>query len=255
MAVLLILLAIVARYAWMQRGGRSTDWTRTQRVAVIVVERAGEEVDPALVKKFRRAGPKVEAAMHEARSKYGANGAEPIEFEVFGPVPETVLLPPEPSDDLIELVQFNRALSDYASVHDEAAGVNESYFDTRIYMRTSSTTGLLQVAEGVSQQDGGIGVVAVEINDKGIDFAWFVVLHEFFHTCGALDKYGEDGLPLNPEGLCDPGQQPLYPQAGTEIMARGRPVSASREVLPGPPSTWTVGEWTARDVGWLRAQE
>lgn len=252
--VLLVLLAIVARYAWMARGGRSTDWTRSQQVAVVIIERGQQEVDPTLVKKFKRAGPQVEAAMQEALSKYSPGANEPIQFSVFGPVPEQVLLPDDPGEGLMARFEFNRALSAYADVHDELAGLGDSYFDTRIYMRTSSTSGRLQVAEGISQQDGGIGVIAVEISDKGIDFAWFVVLHEFFHTCGALDKYGEGGLPLNPEGLFDPAQEPLYPQAGTEIMARGRPVSPVREVLPGPPSTWTVGEWSAREIGWLREQ-
>ena len=47
-----------------------------------------------------------------------------------------------------------------------------------------------------------------------------VVTHELLHTLGATDKYDRrTGQPLAPQGLGDPEQSPLYPQASGEIMA------------------------------------
>ena len=35
-------------------------------------------------------------------------------------------------------------------------------------------------------------------------------------------------------------------------MSRGRPVENGEEDLPGHSSTWVVGAWTAKEIGWAR---
>ena len=106
------------------------------------------------------------------------------------------------------------------------------------------------MAEGLAQQQGRVGVVSTQISQDGIDLAWFVAIHEYLHTRGATDKYGPNGRALHPQGYADPTQEPLLPQLGTELMARGRPESAIEEDIPGAPETWVVGKQTAEEIGW-----
>ena len=77
--------------------------------------------------------------------------------------------------------------------------------------------------------------------------------HELFHLLGADDRYGPDGNAIIPDGLGDPDREPLYPQDGAEIMARGRVIAPGREAPPGDLVELRVGAPTAREIGWLPA--
>ena len=78
-----------------------------------------------------------------------------------------------------------------------------------------------------------------------------MVAHELFHLLGADDRYGPDGNAIIPDGLGDPDREPLYPQDGAEIMARGRVLRPGHEEPPGDLNELRVGAATAREIGWL----
>ena len=78
-----------------------------------------------------------------------------------------------------------------------------------------------------------------------------VIAHEFLHTVGASDKYDlQSGVPLYPLGYADPAQQPLYPQADTEVMAARRPLSATEWEMPRNLTHVVVGPATALEIRW-----
>ena len=80
-----------------------------------------------------------------------------------------------------------------------------------------------------------------------------VIAHELLHTVGASDKYDlATGAPLFPNGYADPQQQPLYPQAKTEIMAGRRPLSAGEAEMPRNLRHVIVGPATALEIHWSR---
>ncbi len=229
---------------------RNLGWERPHRIAVILVQDADTSLSLELRDAFAQRAEAVEAALLVQRQRYSPTANAPVELSVVGPVSEAAVLPSLESSGLLDLLTFNLALGRYAEQHDELAGVDGSSFDVRLYVRVQQAEDSREMAEGLGQQQGRIGVVTTEISPSGIDFAWFVVIHEYLHTRGATDKYGVDGRALNPHGLADPDQVPLYPQTGTELMARGRPLSPTEEDLPGAPATWVVGEWTATEIKW-----
>ena len=77
-----------------------------------------------------------------------------------------------------------------------------------------------------------------------------VIAHEFLHTVGATDKYDESGLPMVPDGLGNPSQDPVYPQRHTEIMAGKRAISSTQAEMPNSFRRMVIGKKTAQEIGW-----
>jgi hypothetical protein len=249
-AILLLLLVFVGLLGWKEVRRRHARWERPQRVAIVLVETPGSEVSDELIASFSGEAGAVESALMHERRRYRADAPAPLDLEVFGPVEARRESPVPSGNGLLELLKFNLALFGYARELDSAVSLDADLFDVRIYLRVRESGGSREAAEGLGQHGGTIGVVSTEISHDGISFAWFVALHELFHTRGATDKYDVTGRALVPQGLAEPNQSPLFPQKATELMARGRPLSPSVEDIPGSPSTWVVGEWTAREIGW-----
>lgn len=250
LVVLSLTLAVVSIFGWMEWRRRTLGWDRSQRVAVVLLT-SRETPSEAALDAFRNGTERVLAALAAQKARYLDDGVPPFEFRVFGPVRELRPLPVFEDDGLWSLFRFNRELAAYAASHDEAAGLTGA-FDTRIYLQgTRPQSEHRQSVEGVSQAGGQIGAVSAELNEASWDFAWFVVVHELLHTRGASDKYDPHGHALEPEGLADPDRDPRYPQLGVELMARGQPEAKGQELPPGPPETWAIGKWTAREIGWV----
>lgn len=250
-AFLLCVLFFVVLLAWKESRRKNLGWETPQRVAVVLVVPSGAEISDELAQAFRHNTQVVEAALQAARRVHEGAAGPPVGLTVLGPIAEVQHPPKHPQEGTLALLRFNWELESYASDQDQAAGLDEALYDARIYLRIKESSGHHEAAEGLGQQGGTIGVVSTEISEEGVDFAWFVALHEFFHTRGASDKYDAEGFALVPEGLADPERRPLLPQSGTELMARGRPVIPGKEDIPGTPDTWVVGVWTAREIGWL----
>jgi hypothetical protein len=85
-----------------------------------------------------------------------------------------------------------------------------------------------------------------------IDFALFVAAHELFHTLGAGDHYDANGHATFPSGFAEPESKPLYPQRAAELMARNIPLSPTTERPPETLSELSVGDASAREIGWRR---
>lgn len=251
LTALMACLLGVLLMGWKEINRRQMDWSSPHQVAIILVERDGVSIDSHLVEQFRKRSEEVEDVLSREMSLYHPVGRKPFEFEVFGPVAESRPPPTAPEDEILSLLRFNWALSRYAERHDASLGLDDEHFDVRIYLRVSTPEQASeQVVEGMGQQLGSIGMVTADFAPSSIDFAWFVAVHELLHTRGATDKYGADGHALYPAGLADPQRRPMYPQAGVELMARGRPVSPGVERPPGVPSSWAIGRWTAAEIEW-----
>jgi hypothetical protein len=253
--VLLAVLALVLVYAAWDHTARSARraWRVPLEVALVLLERGS--VDQAALDAFEERLPELEAALAREFARYGGLFS-PIHFQRFGPVPERVP-PPEPDPDpgLLEPARLSVALLRYARQSDAAAGVRDSWgaaYDGKIYVVLSAPRSTRRAwVEGLGQHGGRIATSHIELGEHSVDFGLFVVAHEVFHLLGARDRYGDDGATLIPEGLGDPLGEPLYPQQGAEIMARGRVLEPGREVPPAHLDELRVGAATAREIGWL----
>jgi len=251
-SILLTILLGVVLYAWRDIDSRAArkDWSRPLTVAIVVI--AAEPLDPTLVDRLRERSPTLEGRLTQEMRRYGSELSRPFSFEVFGPV--TVEGPPPElptSESFSDAVQFSFALKRYAGRADDAAKIGSRRFDSCIYLVAKPpATKTRKAVEGLSQLGGRLGLVKVDLDSSMIDFAFFVIAHELFHTLGASDKYDTVGNPVVPSGLPEPDRQPRFPQRFAEIMARHRAVDAQRSVPPESLGELMVGIETAREIGW-----
>lgn len=252
-SVLLAILFGVLLYAWgdVRRRELRTDWTRTLRVALIVVPL--EPLDARVVSSLPVRARVLEERLATEMKRY-RRGPRPFDIEIAtashgGPPPA----PPSDPNDWVGTVAYNWYLSRWVAGIDEQARVDPDALDARIYVvaKPGGEPGSLLTVEGTGQQGGRLGVVQIDLDASMVDIALFVAAHELFHVLGASDKYAPDGSVLVPEGLADPNRVPLFPQLGAELMARHRPVSARESVMPQSLDELAVGPGTAREVRWL----
>jgi hypothetical protein len=248
-ALLLGVLAIVVVYAVhdvLSRRQR-TAWRRTLDVALVIVTEPG--VDAASVMALRRRVPELSARLARELGRYRAEAPSPFEFVTYGPTPLVQELPEPGGDGLGEAARYAWALHRFTSDVDDRASVPARGFDSRLYLIVKAPSKDALV-EGQSEHGGRIGIARAELAADRVDVALFVAAHELFHTLGAVDHYGADGRALVPDGLAEPDRTPLFPQDRAEVMARNRPISATREVRPESLAELAVGPSTAREIGW-----
>lgn len=255
--VLLVLLGGVLAFAardYRSRRARQA-WRAPLDAAIVLLERGS--VDGAALDAFEQRMPALEDALAREFARYGGT-FPPIRLHRFGPVAEP-LTPPEPDPDpgLLEPLRISYELWRYARRNDEAAGVPDALggaYAGKVYVVLSEPRSARRaLVEGLGQEGGRIAVAHIELSQDSVDFGLFVVAHELFHLLGADDRYGPDGNAIIPDGLGDPDREPLYPQDGAEIMARGRVIAPGREAPPGDLVELRVGAPTAREIGWLPA--
>jgi hypothetical protein len=220
-------------------------------VAIVVVKTGplDDDVDAGLRERATALADALSEEMHRYRE-----GSPPFSFEVFT-LDAPGLAPPEPpaDDGLVAAGRYTWRLHGFTSDVDERAGIAGRRFDSRIYLLASPVKNERRKSvEGLSQDGGRVGMVAVELDATMVDFALFVVAHELFHTLGAPDTYDPGGEPLVPDGLADPDRVPRYPQDAVELMARHRAVAPGRSVPPEGLDELRVGAATARAIGWVR---
>jgi hypothetical protein len=249
-SLLLTVLVLVGLWGYgdaKSRGAR-TEWQRTLSVALVVV--TAETVDPLAVTRLAERLVALETQLAEQFSRY-RSGPPPFRFVLHGPVQAGA--PPKPPDggNLAELAWHNLRQWSYLSGIDANLGLDKSVYDSRIYLVARPPEHpVVHVVEGYGEQRGRVGIVEVELSESMVDPVLAVAAHELFHTLGAEDKYDTQGRTLIPVGLADPARSPLFPQTAVEIMARGRPIDASREQSLDHLGELVVGPITAIEIGW-----
>jgi hypothetical protein len=255
-AVLLVVLVGVILYAIhdvQSRRERKT-WDHTLSVALVLLRDPSlgplkDDALPALRARLPALGERLTEELH----RYRPGAPPPFAFRLFGPVDVTELPPSVEGTGWTDLAQHTYALWRYLRPVDEAAGMNPSQFDSRIYVVVRPPTRRDRtMVEGESEEDGRIGTVRVELDASMADFTLFVATHELFHTLGASDRYDAEGHCVVPDCLAEPRLVPLYPQRFAEVMARNRPLSPTEEVAPVSLDELAVGPVTASEIGWAR---
>jgi hypothetical protein len=244
----LVALIIYAVRDYRSRSARR-EWQRPLEIALLLLERGA--VQPAALELFQTRVPELERALEREFRRHGGD-FRPFRFARFGPVPEPGPTPDASSDPgPFEPLRISYELWRFARRSDRAAGLSGASFDGKIYVVLSPPRSSRRaLVEGLGQDGGRIAVTAIELSEDSVDFGLFVITHELFHLLGAGDRYGPDGMALAPDGLGDPGREPLYPQDTVEVMARGRVLAPGRELPPSDLDELRVGARTAQEIGW-----
>lgn len=251
-AFLLVVLAIVALWAWRDVRSRRerNSWDRPLSVALVLVRRGpiGNEAATAFAARI----PELDARMADERRRYGESAMHPFVFTYVGPV-DAVEGPPLSGEGWLDAAKHAFALWRWTSAVDSVAHLDSSAYDSRVYVvARPPASAQRELIEGESQEGGRLGTVEVELDSSMADFALFVAAHELFHTLGASDKYDAAGRTLVPQGLAEPNLVPTYPQRFAEIMARNRPIAPGVEEPPVSLEELAVGPATALEIGWTR---
>jgi len=243
------LLAGVLLFAWHDVSGRRerNEWKRTLEVALIIVNDG--RVDESALAGLRARVPELARRLRHECARYRRGAPAPFAFTLYGPTNPGAALPSHPEDGIWGAVKHAYALHRFTRAVDGALAVPTRGFDARLYVVARPATDQALV-EGVSEHGGRIGIALVELDPETVDTALFVAAHELFHTLGATDRYGPDGRALVPDGLAEPNRVPLFPQQKCEVMARARPLSPTDEARPTSLDELSVGETTAKEIGW-----
>lgn len=253
-AVLLAILVVVVAYAWHDVHARRArkSWDHTLSIAVVVLRDGA--VDPADVEALRQRAPALEDRLAGELHRYRPSAPKPFAFTIFGPIDAPGPAPAVHGDGILDLASHAWDLHVWTKNNDERARLASGAYDSRVYVTVRPPSSRKLMVEGASEQGGRIGTVTVDLGPQSVDFALSVIAHELFHTLDALDHYDAAGRAEIPDGRAEPDLVPRYPQRFVEIMARGRPVSPSEEVVLDTIDDLAVGPATAREIGWLQKE-
>jgi hypothetical protein len=249
LAILLAALAFVALGAWLDRR-RSTDWDAPLRVTVYPIAASEDDATRGHVTALTRDDfAAVAEFFAEEADRHGVGLAEPLRVRVS----HAAAMPPQPPDGAgvigVALWSLRFRYWAWRVAMDDPLPTP----DVQVFALYHAADGRSAVPDSVGLSKGLMALAHLYAEAAASGSNQVVVAHELLHTLGATDKYArDDGQPLEPDGLGDPGQRPLYPQQYGEIMA-GRIALGPREAaIPDGLDRMLVGPATAREIGWLR---
>lgn len=246
--LLLLILAAVAWQAWLDR--EALKWKQSFNVAIHPIN-ADRSVNVSAYLKT------LTAADFEAVVTYFASEAEPYGLDFKHPVElqlgqEVVKIPPAPptQQNVFSAVIWSLQFRFYAWLNSPQLEVKPNirmyllYYDPRLHNTLSHSSALSK---------GRIGRVNLFGDTRYSEQNLVILAHELLHTLNATDKYDlTTNLPHYPQGYIEPDRQPLYPQEFAELMAGRIPRSELRADIPKSLNQTSIGNMTAREIGWLK---
>jgi hypothetical protein len=247
-AILLIVLAIVAGGAWLDRQ-RTTSWEHTVWVGAFPINADGSTAAAGYIATLSAAQlqPVSDFVAREAH-RYGVAIDAPVAIKLY---PALAVAPPELASaaGLFERVAWGLRLRRYRAR--ALATIERSRPKIALFLLYHDPARSATLPHSVGMQRGLMGVVHLFAARTQAAQNLIVTTHELLHTFGATDKYAADSdAPLFPQGYAEPERQPRYPQRYAEIMAGRVPLASDRQEMPDDLDQTLVGSATAREIGW-----
>lgn len=162
------------------------------------------------------------------------------------------LIPPAPPQtaNLLDAIQWSLAFRWYAWRHTPD---DEQPADIRLFLLYHDPKITPSLTHSTALEKGRIGRINVFGSAKQHEQNLIVIAHELLHTVRATDKYDlNNGQPINPIGLADPQQSPLYPQRLAELMGGRIALSPTQAKMPNRLAQTVISPLTAREIGWMK---
>lgn len=252
-SVLLVVFVLIVFWATSRQRSleRRVTWERPLDVGVVLLARG--EVKPEVRDAWREGLGRLDGWLEREAARYREGLGRPVRFVLAGPVAPTGVELSQPGDSLVARARHAWALSRALSAVDEAAGLSSRPLDARIYVMLEPTSeGGERLVEGMAEAGGSVGLVRGVQEDTELTLELTALAHELFHCLGAVDAYDAQGHALVPEGLVEPGRQPLYPQPAAEVMVGEVPLGEGEGRLPHSLEEVRVGPVTAEALRWTR---
>jgi hypothetical protein len=250
-ALLLLVLAIVAGNAWLDRH-ITTSWQHTVWVGLFPVNADRSAAAQAYIESLRPDDfAAVAALVNREAHRYGVGIDEPVHVQAFAPLARP---PPALSATAGSLGRalWSLRLRWYRwNAVRHAAGPAPQIALFLLYHDPARAAVL---PHSLGLQKGLMGVAHVFAFGPQEAQNEVVVAHELLHIFGASDKYSpDDDMPVFPDGYAEPDLKPLLPQHRAELMAGRTPLAADRAEMPASLVEVVVGPLSAREIGWLKA--
>jgi len=245
---LLLVLGAVALEQWLERV-HTQSWRETLWVGIYPLNADGSRTSQSYIEALTREDfVPIESFFAREAHRYGVTLDEPVHVELY---PQGRELPPAlaPGAGPFGIAWWSLKLRWFAAHASTVPGRVPSRI--RLFVLYHDPAYLQRAPDSHGLQKGLVGVVHGFATGAMTGANGIVIAHELLHTVGATDKYDlATDEPLYPIGYGDPGQQPLYPQAGAEIMAVRRALSPQESELPRSLRSEVVGAATALEIHW-----
>ncbi len=245
--LLLVILASVASAAWLNEY-RISSWKESATIAIYPIIGDTSSRTSQYVKGLTAGDyTDIEQFFSDEAQRYHLSLPHPVQVRVYTGVSD---VPPAPPLDerTLDVILWSLSLRYYAwqNSHqgDGLIRVFVIFHDPKIMPAVPHSLGL---------KPGLIGVVHAFATPQMAGSNNVVISHEILHALGASDRYDlRTNLPLQPQGLGNPQQVPVYPQEYAEIMAGRRMLGPRAAETPLSLSQCLIGTRTAQEIHWLR---
>jgi hypothetical protein len=246
--VLLLILATVAWQALLDQ--EALKWRQGFNVAIYPINADRSSNVSAYLQTLTASDfEPVEAYFTSQAEPYGLNFKQPITLYIGDEISKIPPAPPK-SQSALRAIIWSLKFRIYAWLNSPKLAVKPDirmyllYYDPRHYKVLSHSSALSKGRIGRVNLYGD----AVYNQQNLVIFA-----HELLHTLSATDKYDLiTNLPSYPQGYIEPDKEPLYPQAYAELMAGRIPRAKHHADIPKNLSETSIGDITAREIGWLK---
>lgn len=247
---LLLVLGAVALEQWLERV-HTQSWRETLWVGIYPLSADGSPAARSYIEALKREDfVPIESFFAREAHRYGVRVDEPVHVELY---PQGSELPPElaPGAGPPGIAWWSLRLRWFAAHAGRVPGRVPARI--RLFVLYHDPATLDRAPDSHGLQKGLVGVVHAFAAGAMTGANDIVIAHELMHTVGATDKYDlASGEPLYPLGYGDPAQQPLYPQADSEIMAVRRALSPRESEMPRSLRSVVVGPATALEIRWTQ---
>lgn len=246
--ILLLLLATVAIQAWHDQ--EALKWRQSLKVAIYPINADRSASVSAYLQTLT-------VAEFNAMIDYFTSQAEHYDLAISQPVmlylgDEITTIPPAPpsTNSALNAIVWSLRFRLYAWLNSPELGVKP---DIRMYLLYHDPNQFSALSHSSALSKGRIGRVNlfgdIDYNQQNM----VILAHELLHTLSATDKYNlMTNQPDYPQGYVEPYKTPLYPQRTAELMAGRIPRTAARADIPKNLSETSIGQITAREIGWIQ---
>lgn len=229
---------------------RATDWKRSLRIVIYPINADGSEQADNYIQQLKLSDfDGINTTLAKQGEQYGLQLNEPVRIDL---APQLLIKPPALplSRTTLGVMWWSIKFRFWAWKNDNYEGIKPQiksyalYYDPATHAYLKHSTGLKKAKLAMNH------VFAHKEYSRQNNV---VILHELLHTLGATDKYDlKSGLPFYPLGYAKPDQSPLFPQQRAEIMGGQIPLSRTKAKLPANLNEITIGQHTAREIGWIK---
>jgi hypothetical protein len=245
-SILLFILFFVAVSTWLTQA-RSTDWNNSLWVKIYPINADGSAAAADYIEQLEvRDFEGIEAFLARETERYARPVQRPVRIELGEPVLEQPPeLPAEPN--MVSVMFWSLRMRLWSgSVTDVQDDIEP---DVRIFVRYHRPDLAIRLENSVGLQKGMVGIVNGYASRRQRGRNNVIIAHEFLHTLGATDKYDPaSGQPIGPDGIAEPGREPLYPQRYAEIMGGRIALAENDSEVPSSLRYAVIGPLTASEI-------